>query len=72
MLCEIYNLIGLNIETKRIPDSLKLSTKEEKIKEEAQKKLDREFNYKNTLFYYRDLSEAAVSGRSINKRFTFI
>nr|WP_314494646.1 hypothetical protein [uncultured Chryseobacterium sp.] len=71
MLCEIYNLIGLNIKTKRILDSLQLSTKEEKIKE-AQKKLDREFNYKNTLFYYRDLSEAAVSGRSISKRFIFI
>ncbi|WP_027388498.1 hypothetical protein [Chryseobacterium gregarium] len=60
MLCEIYNLIGLNIKTKRILDSLELSTKEEKIKSEAQTKLDRDNNYKNTRFYYRDLRESRI------------
>lgn len=61
MLCEIYNLIGLNKKTNGILSSLPLTTKEEKIKAEAQIKLDRDNNYKNTRFYYRDLREARIT-----------
>lgn len=61
MLCEIYNLIGLNIKTNRILDSLPLTKEEEKIKVEAQIKLDRDNRYKNTRFYYRDLREAKIT-----------
>lgn len=61
MLCEIYNLIGLNIKTNRILDSLQLTTEEEKIKKEAQIRLDRNNKYKNTRFYYRDLREAKIT-----------
>lgn len=61
MLCEIYNVIGLNIKTNRILDSLPLTTKEEKLKTEAQIKLDKDNKYKNTRFYYRDLREAKIT-----------
>ena len=61
LLCDLYNLIGLNIKTNRILDSLQLTPKEEKIKTQAQIKLDRDDKYKNTRFYYRDLREARIT-----------
>lgn len=56
LLCDIYNLIGLNIKTNRILDSLPLTLKAEK-----KIKLDRDDKYKNTRFYYRDLREARIT-----------
>lgn len=46
MLCEVYNLIGLNIQINRILNSIPLTTRREKIKAETMLILNTNFSDK--------------------------